>query len=120
MKKLVMIVAVMLSMTTAFANENETKMDVYDMTTNIESLSKYLNLSKEQIEDVKSIHETFCQQMSQAKKAAGNRQGQAIEFAIKRNVRYMSLFLNHDQYKKYLRVLNATIVNRGLNDKYNA
>ena len=116
MKKLVMIVAVMLSMTTTYASESENKIDVYDMTTNINSLSKYLELSKEQYQDIASIHQTFCDQMREVGNADTSRRAQLVEFAIKRNIRYMALFLDRSQYKKYLRVLNATIVNRGLNN----
>ena len=34
--------------------------------------------------------------------------------AVDKNLKYMRMFLNDKQYKKYVMLLNTTLVNRGL------
>ena len=67
MKKIVLVMFAMLSMTTAFAeNENANRVNVanvYDMSLNIRKLGEALGLTFDQMETVADIHRTFCGEM---------------------------------------------------------
>ena len=41
----------------------------------------------------------------------------AFKKAINRNLSYMHRLLDEDQYREYVKLLNVTLNNRGLNDK---
>lgn len=113
MKKIFIIVAMALAGTTTQAAENVNNVDTFDMSTNINSLSKYLNLSNEQLQGVSNTHETFCAEVKEIG-TTNDKRDEKIDIAIKRNIKYMKMYLEKDQYKKYLRVLNATLVNKKL------
>ncbi|MBQ0063242.1 MAG: hypothetical protein KBS94_04325 [Prevotella sp.] len=109
MKKIVLMTVALLSMSYSNAKEN---VDKFDMTTNLNSLSKYLKLTPAQAEDLKDVHDIFCMQMELAGKADEEQRQEKIDIAVRRNLKFMNMFLKKEQYKKYLRVLNATLVNR--------
>lgn|SRR5574344_373414 len=125
MKKIVLMVIAMLSMTMAFAgNENEVEansnavVDVkaYDMSLNYNSLARLLNLNMDQEGIIENIHERFCYDMSRAAKASNKSDREAlIKKAVNRDLRHMHYVLDDNQYSKYLSVLNVTFNNRGLN-----
>ena len=117
MKKIVLTVVAMLSMTTStFAgNEGVNKKDAFILNENIESLTKYLNLNEQQAKDAKDIHTLLCQDLQKASEATGADRDMLIKLAFKRNYMYMHIALDFEQYSKYLRVLNATANNLGLN-----
>ncbi len=113
-----MVVAV-LSMTIAFAgNEEMNSVDsanAYNMSVNHVKLAEYLELSSDQFEAVKDIHSSFCVDMLNASYSNGEERSCMIKNALNKDLTYMSFILTKDQYNKYLKVLNATFINRGLN-----
>lgn len=118
MKRLFLVVVAVLSMATTFAeNENANaanKANAYNMSVNYTKLAECLALSMDQLEAVKDIHSDFSARMMNAANANGQEREKMVKKAINKDLAYMRTVLNHDQYRKYLAVLNATMVNRGL------
>ncbi len=118
MKKMILTMVAMFSMTMSFAeNENMNALnstEAYDMTVNMTQLSKALGLSKDQVEGVAEVHKTFSAEMVFAAQYGKEERDKRVEAAIKKDLAYMDYMLNHDQYRKYVMLLNTTLRNRGL------
>ena len=118
MKKIVLMVVAMFTMTTSFAeNENNSavkSVEAYDMTVNMRKLAVTLDLNSDQMEAVQDIHTAFCNDMMLAAYAQNDERKELVDQAVKKDVRYMRYILDEKQYKKYLTLLNATLQNRGL------
>ena len=117
MKRLFMVVVAMLSMTMTFA-ENETAAslnEVYNLkTVNMKKLSQTLSLSRDQEESFAEIHKTFSAELLFAAQANGEERQKMVEKAINKDLAYMNYILSPMQYRKYVMLLNITLVNRGL------
>ena len=118
MKKIVLTLVAMLSMTFANAeNENASNtlgVEAYDMNVNMRKLAVTLGMTFEQMEAVEDIHRTFCAEMMFATQYGKEERDARVNAAIKKDLGYMNYILNHDQYKKYVMLLNVTMANRGL------
>ena len=121
MKKIVLMLVALMSMTTvAFAEgenakaANETA--AYDMRVNYSKLANALGLSIDQLESVEDVHKTFCIEMMNAAYAPKDERKSMVDKAFEKNLKYMRYILNSNQYSKYLQLLNATMNNRGLNN----
>ena len=119
MKKIVLMVVALFTMTsTSFAeNENNNAVNnvqAYDMTVNMRKLAVTLGLTTDQVEAVQDIHTAFCNEMMLAAHAQNDEREALVDQAVKKDVRYMHYILNDKQYKKYLMLLNVTLINRGL------
>ena len=118
MKKIVLMVVAMFTMTMSFAeNENNSTLnsaEAYDMTVNMRKLAVALGLTVDQMEAVQDIHTAFCNEMMLAANADADEREAMVNNAVKKDVRYMHYILNDKQYKTYLMLLNATLHNRGL------
>ncbi len=118
MKRLFMVMVAMFSMTMTFAeNENAANVnnaEAYNMTVNMKKLGQALNLSKDQVESFAEIHKTFSAEMMFAAQANGEERTAMVDKAIKKDLAYMDYILNHDQYRRYVMLLNITLVNRGI------
>jgi len=122
MKRLFLMMAVaMLSMNAVMAeneNENATSTIVaYDMASvNYNKLASALCLNYDQAEAVADIHNNFAAEMINAGAASTSDERKVLmDKAIKKNLAYMHYVLSHEQYRKYLLLLNNTLNNRGLN-----
>ena len=119
MKKMILTMVAMLSMTTAFAEgENVASvenMEAYDLNINMNKLSKALNLADDQKEAVAEIHHTFASELMFAAEYGKNDRKAMVARAIDNDVKWMRYVLNDEQMHIYLKLLNATIINRGLN-----
>ena len=121
MKKFVFMVALMLATNTAniLAGENsvnETEnVENYYIHVNEKSLSKSLGMSKDQMEICSDVIKEFENDMVFASSNAKGESRKAVtRNAIMKNMRYMKMFLDEAQYKKYVLILNTTWVNRGI------
>ena len=121
MKKFVFMVALMLATNTAniLASENsvnETEnVENYCIHVNEKSLSKSLGMSKDQMEICFDVIKEFENDMVFASSNAKGESRKAVtRNAIMKNMRYMKMFLDEAQYKKYVLILNTTLVNRGI------
>ncbi len=124
MKKIVFTLAALMSMTFAFAEgESNAKANValakeaqnYEMNISTTSLARALNLGYDEIEVVNSITDSFASDMKKAGEAQGEERNKLFKKALKRNLTYMHSVLSYEQYSKYLKLLNTTLNNRGLN-----
>jgi hypothetical protein len=119
MKKMIMTLVAMLSMTTAFAEGENTNavnnVEAYKMEVNMDQLSKVLNLDIDQREAVENIHHVFNTEMTYAAKYGNNEREAMVKRAIDTDVKRMRAVLNNDQMRTYLILLNTTLNNRGLN-----
>ncbi|MBO7116020.1 MAG: hypothetical protein J6V87_03110 [Prevotella sp.] len=118
MKRLFLTVVAMLSMTLTFAgNENMNSVnnaEAYNLSVNMGQLSKALALADDQKEAVAEIHKTFCAEMMFATQYGNEEREARMNAAIKKDLGFMNYVLNPDQYRKYVRLLNITMANRGL------
>lgn len=115
MKKIVLTLVALMSMTTIFAeNEGMNTTEAYNMTVNMKNLARALNLSQDQVEGVAEVHKTFSSEMMFAAQYGKEERSKMVEKAINKDLAYMNYILNKDQYRKYVMLLNTTLVNRGL------
>ena len=115
MKKIVLTLVALMSMTTTFAeNEGMNTTEAYNMTVNMGKLAKALGLTNDQVESVAEVHKTFTAEMMFAAQYGKEERAKMVEKAVTKDLAYMHTILNKDQYRKYLTLLNVTLVNRGL------
>lgn len=120
MKRLIMTVVAVLTMTATFAKDekanNVNNANAYDMTVNMDKLSDALKLTIDQRESVSDVHHTFCGEMLIASQANEEDRKVLMNKAINKDLKYMHYLLNDKQYRTYVMILNTTLNNRGLND----
>jgi hypothetical protein len=118
MKKIVLMVVAMFTMTMSFAeNENNNavkSVEAYDMTVNMRKLGVALDLTADQIEAVENIHSTFNAEMQLAALTDGADRQERVKKAVERDIKWMHYVLDQKQYRTYLTLLNTTLNNRGL------
>ncbi len=118
MKRMILTVMAIMSLTMTFAENDKVNSveaaNAYNMEFNISSLAKYLDLTKEQAEEVEDIHSEFTSMMLNASGLDENESKVVVENALYRNLSYMRLVLTNKQYHDYLKALNVTFANRGL------
>ena len=114
MKKLMILAVALFSMTTTFAaDENAsatTATAAFNMNVNMNSLSDALGLNIDQVEAVGDVHKNFTADMMNAAVAAGDDRKAMIDKAINKDLKYMHVILSNTQYRKYLMLLNVTLV----------
>lgn len=121
MKKIILTIVAMLSMTSMFAKESNSVnvsnavADKYVMNINTKSLSRALGLDYEEANDVEAISKNFAEDMLKVGTLKGEERTKAFKKAINKNLSYMHTVLSNDQYRKYVQLLNVTVANRGLN-----
>jgi len=115
MKKIVLTMVALMSMTMTFAeNEGMNATEAYDMTVNMKKLSQALGLTMDQVESVAEVHKTFSSEMMFAAQYGKDERTKMVEKAVNKDLAYMNYILNKDQYRKYVMLLNMTLINRGL------
>ena len=116
---MIMTLVAMLSMTTAFAEDENTNkvnnVEAYDMTVNMNKLADALHLDWNQREAVENIHNVFNTEMVYAAQYGKNDRDAMVKRAIDTDVKRMRSVLSAEQMHTYLLLLNTTINNRGLN-----
>ena len=122
MKKIVLTVAAVMSMTLAFAagendnNNTTTNANAYKFNVSTYALSRALNLNYDQVDVVEDINRTFATEMMNASVADNSERDAKVQSAIKEGIfSYMRYVLNDRQYREYVKLLNVTLNNRGLN-----
>ena len=119
MKKMILTLVAMLSMTTAFAEGESTasvnNMEAYELNVNMKKLAETLKLADDQKEAVADIHHTFASELMFAAQYSNNDRKALVARAIENDVKWMRYVLDETQMRTYLQVLNSTINNRGLN-----
>ena len=90
--------------TYSYVNPSKVELN-YDFNINYNKLSEYLKLNEKDFKNVKNTHDAFREGMLLASKAIKN--------SIDYEVRNMKMFLSDKQYRKFLRVFNTSLNNRG-------
>ena len=80
----------------------------------MQKLGRALNLSKDQMESFAEIHKTFSAELLFASQASGDERQKMMDKAINKDLAYMNYILSPEQYRKYVMLLNVTLLNRGL------
>ena len=118
MKKMILTMVAMLSMTTAFAEGEKTvevsNLEAYELNINMNKLSKALGLFDDQKEAVEEIHHTFAAELKFAAEYGKKDRDEMVKRAISNDVKWMRYILNKYQMRTYLELLNVTMKNRGL------
>ncbi|SEF68043.1 hypothetical protein SAMN05216354_1141 [Xylanibacter ruminicola] len=116
---MILTMVAMLSMTTAFAEDEKVaevkNAEAYELNINCDKLAQTLKLDGFQKDAVENIHKTFASELMFAAHYGNSDRDSMVEKAIKNDVKSMRRVLDEDQMHTYLRLLNATINNRGLN-----
>ena len=119
MKKMIMTLVAMLSMTTAFAEDENTNavknVEAYKMDVNMDKLSDALHLDWNQRNAVENIHHVFNTEINYAAQYGKNDRDAMVKRAIDTDVKRMRSVLTNEQMRTYLLLLNTTLNNRGLN-----
>ena len=121
-----LVVALMLGISTAtFAGEgNITASEIdktshnvevnYDFNVNYNKLSEYLKLNNRNTQKVKDVHNSFCEKMLTASRTENRiERDSIINSSIDNEVLRMKNILSSKQYRKFIRVFNATLKNQG-------
>ena len=116
MKKIMILAVAMFAMaTTTFAADEATNATAaYNMNVKMGSLANALSLNIDQAEAVADVHKNFTADMMNAATAAKDERAAMIDKAVIKDLKYMNSILNDSQYRKYVMLLNATLMNRGL------
>ena len=116
MKKIMILAVAMFAMaTTTFAADEATNATAaYNMNVKMGSLANALSLNIDQAEAVADVHKNFTADMMNAATAAKDERAAMIDKAVINDLKYMHSILNDSQYRKYVMLLNATLMNRGL------
>ena len=112
---LTLVAAVCLTATT-FAAGNQPTTAKWDGNINVSKLSKYLNLSADQHEEVANICEYFSAQRGRATTSKKD-QPKKLRNAVYGNLKLMKKALTDKQYADYAKVLNVTLQNKGIEVK---
>ncbi|WP_077195683.1 hypothetical protein [Prevotella ihumii] len=117
MKKIVMTVLAAMSFSLVSANienNNGVAKREYQFAISTYAISRALNLSTEQIDEVKRVNGVFAAEMMRAERADAAKKGEKIEKAMRKAMRSMREILDRDQYLNFVKYLELTLSNRGL------
>ncbi|MBR5068238.1 MAG: hypothetical protein IKX25_02455 [Bacteroidales bacterium] len=120
MKKMIIAVAaIMMAAANINAQEKvETVNNVtpisYDFNINMRSLSRYLDLTQEQIEVMEYASENFGYSIKRLERTKEEKRGARMQKALNINLAYAHKFLDDKQYRKYLALMNNSLKNKGL------
>lgn len=114
MKKLGLTLTVALAFSASvFASEPQEVASKWDGSINKAKLSKYLQLSSNQHEEVANICDYFQEQMKMANNSKKNSDEQ-VRNAVYGNLKLMKKTLNEKQYSEYVRLMAMTLRNKGI------
>lgn len=114
MKKIVVSVAVLCMFAATASAKKVADATPFDVEINVNKLDQYLGLNADQRSEVIDITSYFQSQMSRAKYAKSEKQPERLKIAVYGNLKLMKETLNNEQYTKYLRLINTTFRNNGL------
>ena len=120
MKKMI-IAVVAIIMATANINAQE-KLDAvnnvtpinYDFNINMRSLSRYLNLSADQMDAMEYASDNFGYSVKRLERTKVEKRGARMQKALNINLAFAHKFLDDAQYRKYLALMNNSLRNKGL------
>lgn len=117
MKKIYTLAVSLFIALNIFATENNmSNAEAFTMdNVNLTKLSESLNASSDQSDAIIDVMNLFVNQMECIKTVGStSSREKMLNNAVEMNIKYMKSILNREQYKRYLTILNSTLVNRGL------
>ena len=120
MKKMIIAVAaIMMAAANINAQEKvETVNNVtpvnYNFNINMRSLSRYLNLSQDQMEVMEYASDNFGYSVKRLKRTKVEKRGARMQKALNINLAFAHKCLDEVQYRKYLALMNNSLKNKGL------
>ena len=115
MKRLFLFVITVLCLSTVCFSQEKLEITDWNMEMHLSDLARYLDLNSSQYHHVADAIDFFSDRMKSAKRSMGKRQIKYLNEAVYGNLKLMKSTLSQDQYKKYLRILNSQLRNKGLN-----
>ena len=115
MKRLFLSVITVLCLQAACFSQEKSEVIDWNMEMHLPDLARYLELNSSQYHHVADAIDFFSDRMKSAKRSMGKRQIKYLNEAVYGNLKLMKSTLSQDQYKKYLRILNSQLRNKGLN-----
>ena len=115
MKRLFLSVITVLCLSTTCFSQEKLEIADWNMEMNLPELARYLKLNPIQYDHVTDAIDFLSDKMRSAKYSMGKRQIKYLNEAVYGNLKLMKSTLSQDQYKKYLRILNNQLRNKGLN-----
>jgi hypothetical protein len=116
MKRLVLAAMAVICLSAGSFAAGKQPVTTWEGNINISKLSNYLKLSSAQTEEVANISVFFDEQMWRATRAKKN-QGKMLQNAVYGNLKLMKQTLSPEQYAKYVKLINVTLQNRGIEIK---
>ena len=120
MKKYVIMLVMLFTVNVAmFAEDNNAteveNFEKYDFKVNNRKLANYLDLSSDQMDAVETITDELSKDMEFAfYENTADARVRVVANSVHKNIKHMRFILNEEQYKKYLKVFNATLANKGI------
>lgn len=102
------VAAILLCATMGFASENRNKSSKEPFAINFEKLSRYLELTAYQANEVANINEYFIDMQGESLRANGEQRDKKLRQAVYGNLKLMKEVLSPEQYRKYVTLLNVT------------
>lgn len=115
MRKFVLSVFIALSSSAIGFAQNDSKVADWNMEMHMSQLCRYLKLSANQYDEVANALDYFNDKMKSAGYAKNQKKVKYLNEAVYGNFKLMKDALDNIQYKKYLRVMNQSLRNKGLN-----
>ncbi len=115
MKRLFLSVITVLCLSTVCFSQEKLEVTDWNMEMHLPELARYLKLNPIQYDHVTDAINFLSDKMRSAKYSMGKRQIKYLNEAVYGNLKLMKSTLSQDQYKKYLRILNSQLRNKGLN-----
>ena len=117
MKRLFLAVAAM--MVWGAADVQASNAENFNFQINQHAMNHYLKFHDDQFNQVEDIQEYFKECMHRAGYSKGQLREKRIKYAVYSNLKLMKQVLDNEQYRKYLRIVNVSLRNNGLNLYFN-
>jgi len=98
---------------------NQVSLSKQPFIVSFEALEKYLDLSFEQLEDVRNINNFFIATQKKYVKTSSEIQSEKMQQTVYANIKLLKEVLSAEQYRKYIGLINVTNYNRLLSEKTN-
>ena len=118
-----MLVMLFTMSTVMFAEDNNVteveNVEKYDFNVNTRKLANYLELTSDQMDAVETITTELSNDMQFAfYENVNDARNRVVTNIVKKNINHMHYVLNDEQYRKYLKVFNTTLNNKGFKIDY--
>ena len=115
MKSLFLSVITVLGLSTACFAQDKLTIGDWKIEKHLPQLTRYLDLNSKQYDNVENAIYFLSDKLQSAKYSKGKRQIKKLNEAVLGNLKLMKGTLNEVQYRKYVRLINTTLQNKGLN-----